>query len=50
MACEVYGNKSGYLKSFRTMQEAKEFIKDLKRFDKENGVGDTYYIVQSIPC
>lgn len=50
MAREVYGNKSGYLKSFRTTQEAKEFVKDLKRFDKENGIGDKYYIVLSIPC
>lgn len=50
MACEVYGSKSGYLKSFRTTQEAKEFVKDLKRFDKENGIGDKYYIVLSIPC
>lgn len=50
MACEVYGNKSGYLKSFRTTQEAKAFIKDLKHFDKENGIGDKYYIVLSIPC
>ena len=50
MACEVYGNDSGYLKSFRTIQEAKEFIKDLKRFDKENSIADKYYIVVSIPC
>lgn len=44
MVYEVYGTQSGYIKSFKSMQEAKEFIKDLRRFDKKNDVKDKYYI------
>lgn len=40
----VYGNESGEIKSFKTLKEAKDFIKELKRFDKENNIEDTYYI------
>ena len=32
----VYGEESGEMKGFKTLKEAKEFIKDIKRFDKEN--------------
>lgn len=40
----VYGEESGEMKRFKTLKEAKEFIKDVKRFDKRNGIEDTYYI------
>lgn len=40
----VYGQESGEMKRFKTLKEAKEFIKDIKRFDKENGIENTYYI------
>ena len=40
----VYGEESGEMKGFKTLKEAKEFIKDIKRFDKENGIEDNYYI------
>lgn len=40
----VYGEESGEVKSFKTLKEAKEFIRDLKRFDKEQGIEDNYYI------
>lgn len=40
----VYGQESGEMKRFKTLKEAKEFIKDIKRFDRENGIEDIYYI------
>ena len=40
----VYGNESGDIKEFKTLKEAKIFIKQLKEFDKENNIEDTYYI------
>ena len=40
----LYGEESGEMKGFKTLKEAKEFIKDIKRFDKENGIEDNYYI------
>lgn len=41
---EDYGIESGWIKEVKTKKEAKEFIKELKRFDKENGIEDKYYI------
>lgn len=41
---EVYGEESGYIDYFKTLQEAKDFIKELKKFDKRNNIQDTYYI------
>lgn len=40
----VYGEESGEVKSFKSLKEAQKFIKELKRFDKENGIEDNYYI------
>ena len=40
----VYGEESGEIKGFKTLKEAKEFIKGLKRFDKKEGIEDNYYI------
>ena len=40
----VCGEESGMLKEFKTLKEALEFIKDIKKFDKRNGIEDTYYI------
>lgn len=40
----VYGEESGEMKRFKTLKEAQAFIKDVKRFDKRNGIEDTYYI------
>ena len=40
----VYGEESGEVKSFESLKEAQKFIKELKRFDKENGIEDNYYI------
>lgn len=44
MKYDVYGVESGYIESFDTIQEAKKFIEDLIRFDKENNIEDKYYI------
>lgn len=33
----VYGEESGEMLEFETLKEAKAFIKNAKRFDKENG-------------
>lgn len=41
---DVYGEESGYIESFYTLEEAEEFIKELKEFDKRNDIEDTYYI------
>lgn len=41
---EVYGEESGYLKDFETKEEALDFIKEIKKFDKRNGIKDKYYI------
>lgn len=40
----VYGEESGELKSFNTLKEAKKFIKQLKKIDKEEGIEDIYFI------
>lgn len=40
----VYGEESGEVKSFKSLKEAQKFIKELKRFDKENNIEDNYYI------
>ena len=40
----VYGEDSGELKEFETIKEAKDFIKELERFDKENNIEESYYI------
>lgn len=42
----VYGNESGELESFKTLEEAKEYIQDLKMLDKEKNIIDTYYIIE----
>ena len=40
----VYGKESGHIKNFRTSDGAREFIKELKRFDKKEKIEDVYYI------
>ena len=43
----VYGEESGELKEFRTKREAVSFVRDCKRFDKENGLdGENWLIYQ----
>lgn len=44
MEYDVYGEESGYMESFDTLEEAQKFIKELKAFDKRNGIEDKYYI------
>lgn len=40
----VYGEESGYMKEFKTLPEARKFIKETEKFDKRNGIEDQYYI------
>lgn len=40
----VMGEESGELNSFKTLAEAKKFLKEIKKFDKQEGIEDTYYI------
>ena len=40
----VYGEESGDIKEFKTLKEAKDFIKELYKFDRRNGIQDTYSI------
>lgn len=40
----VYGEESGYMKEFKTLPEAKRFIKETQKFDKREGIEDKYYI------
>ena len=44
---DVYGEESGYMESFNTLEEAKEFIKELLEFDKRNNIQDKYYIEEN---
>lgn len=44
---DVYGEESGYIESFDTLEEAKQFIKELYQFDKRNNIQDKYYIEES---
>ena len=40
----VYGEESGEIKSFKTLKEAKNFLKQIKIFDRKQGIEDKYYI------
>lgn len=40
----VYGVEQDWIKDFKTLKEAKEFIKEMKKFDKEQGIEDTYFV------
>lgn len=40
----VYGEESGEIRRFKTLKEVKKFLKELKRFDREQGIEDKYYI------
>ena len=40
----VYGEESGYMEEFKTLAEAKKFIKEAQKFDKRQGIEDKYYI------
>lgn len=40
----VYGEESGYMKEFKTLPEARKFIKETQKFDKREGIEDKYYI------
>jgi len=40
----VYSEEQGEIKSFKTLQQAKTFIKELKKIDKEEGIFDIYSI------
>ena len=43
----VYGEESGEEMTFYTEEEAREWIADVMRFDKENGlVGEVWYITK----
>lgn len=40
----VYGEESGEIKSFKTLKEAQDFIKELYKNDKRFNIEDKYYI------
>lgn len=40
----VYGQESGEIKSCKTLKKAKESLKEIKKFDKRQGIKDKYYI------
>lgn len=40
----IYGDEQGEIISFKTLKEAEDFIKDLKKTDKKEGIEDNYYI------
>lgn len=40
----VYGEEQGEIKDFKTLEEAKRFIQELKKTDIEEGIQDNYYI------
>lgn len=40
----VYGEESGEMQTFKTLKEANQAIKEIKKFDKRNGIQDIYYI------
>lgn len=42
----VYGNEQGYIKSFKTLLEARNFIKELKIVDKQENIEDIYLIYE----
>ena len=44
MKYDLYGEFSGYIESFDTLEEIQEYIKELKKFDKRNGIEEEYYI------
>ena len=44
----VCGNESGEIKGFKTIEEARNFIKELKKFDKKNNIQDIYYIEEIV--
>lgn len=41
---EVYGVESGFIKQCDSVVDAYHLVKDLKEFDKHNGIKDKYYI------
>lgn len=41
---DLYGEESGYIESFDTLEEVQKYIKELKAFDKRNGIEEEYYI------
>ena len=41
----VYLEESGEEKEFRTKKEAKEFVKQVKEFDRRNGIDDETYTI-----
>lgn len=40
----VYGKESGEIKEFDSLKEAKQFIEELKKFDKRQKIKDVYYV------
>lgn len=43
----LYGEESGLIKEFAKdtpKEEINKYIKDLKRFDKENNINEKYYL------
>lgn len=44
---ELYGEESGYIDSFYTLEEVEEYIKELQAFDKRNNIQEEYYIEKS---
>lgn len=43
----VYGWESGEYKEFKSEKEAKEFVKEAKRFDRKNGlIGEKWEITK----
>lgn len=41
----VYGEESGEIMEFRTKRDAETWIKDVKRFDAENGLDGENWII-----
>lgn len=45
---EVEGQESGEVKSFDTLAQARRFVKDAQRFDRENGIdGEVWTITDN---
>lgn len=40
----VYGVEQDWIKDFKSLKEAKQFIKECKKFDRENDIEDEYFI------
>lgn len=44
---DLYGEESGYIESFETLEELNAYLKELKAFDKRNGIKERYYVEEN---